>query len=58
MLLSAKIHGFTCNKSATKGFYKSGLDLNTTQPLEDLNPNPNLVIQKGFKNPALSQKRI
>ena len=56
MPLSAKIQGFTCNKSATKGFYKSGLDLNTTQPLEDLNPNP--VIQKGFKNPALTQKRI
>ena len=48
MLLSAKIHGFTCDKSATKGFYKSGLDLNTTQPLEDLNSNPNPVIQKGF----------
>ena len=48
-LLRAKIHGFICDKSAKKGFYKSGLDFNTTQLLEDLNPNPNPVIQKDLK---------
>ena len=48
-LLRPKIYGFICDKSDKKGFFKSGLDFNTTQLLGDLNPNPNPVIQKDLK---------